>query len=370
MGSACACAAVTGAKGEAMTFTRASTGWCTKGNETTGIANGDLVECGNNLPRIGTGGTAGLGISVWEARTNYALRSAELGNAVWQKNAFGVATPTITDNQAVAPDGTTTAERVEIPATSGGASQYSQVYQATGRPGGGDPASGGCYFRGNGTSGTINVSSDSVRIDCAYVSTSWTRCIATDASDTSAIVSFGNQNQAAGNTAQDVFVWGCGFESGSSLGPYIDTDGTAATRVAELPYLTVPSTTITGSMAVTTVTEASGWPGGRAIELSDGATESALLYTYYASGVIFYGSVGGINTFVNAYGGEVRLHAYWTGSGATAFVNYGGAGDTAGSITIGTVDRVVLGSTYLGTAQLGGVIKKVCVDTDSTRCRR
>ena len=46
MGEACSCVDVTGTKGEALTFTRASTATCVKGSPTTGIANGDLVRVG------------------------------------------------------------------------------------------------------------------------------------------------------------------------------------------------------------------------------------------------------------------------------------------------------------------------------------
>jgi hypothetical protein len=53
MGTACACTTPTGAKGEALTFTRAGDATCSKqGLATTGIANGDLVACTGNQPRV------------------------------------------------------------------------------------------------------------------------------------------------------------------------------------------------------------------------------------------------------------------------------------------------------------------------------
>src|SRR3990167_9115874 len=43
MPAACSGTTPSGAKGEVLTFTRNSTRYCTKGNETSGIANGHLV---------------------------------------------------------------------------------------------------------------------------------------------------------------------------------------------------------------------------------------------------------------------------------------------------------------------------------------
>ena len=65
----CTCASPTGTKGETLTFTRASAGFCTKGNEWTGIDNGDLVSCSTDQPRVmrGGDGTGAKGLLVESA---------------------------------------------------------------------------------------------------------------------------------------------------------------------------------------------------------------------------------------------------------------------------------------------------------------
>lgn len=132
MGAACACTNPTGAKGEALTFTRASTGTCTKGNTTSGIANGDLVTCGNDLPRVmpGGDGTGGLGLLVESTRTNVVTQSQAIDNAAYADFVgTGGAAPTLNAaNGATAPDGTATAEQYTFAATTGAqASARAQV---------------------------------------------------------------------------------------------------------------------------------------------------------------------------------------------------------------------------------------------------
>ena len=112
MGTACACTTPTGAKGEALTFTRTGNATCSKqGLATTGIADGDLVVCTANQPRVESSGGV-LGLRVEGARTNSVLRSQELDNAAWTLDfAGGGVIPTRTANAATAPDGTPSAER-------------------------------------------------------------------------------------------------------------------------------------------------------------------------------------------------------------------------------------------------------------------
>jgi hypothetical protein len=169
----------TGAKGEAISCPRASTATCTKtatgGLATTGIANGDLVVLSSNVCRVEYDSGGVLGLLTEITRTNTALRSQELDNAVWTTTVSGVAAPTITANFATAPDGTTTAERIQFPATTGG--QYSLVQQAAVFSAG--AVSACMYLRGNGTSGQICLSpgsSNGVSCLCPYVSTGWNLC--------------------------------------------------------------------------------------------------------------------------------------------------------------------------------------------------
>lgn len=75
----CSTTPPTGAKGEVLTFTRATNATCTRtvtgARSTTGIANGDLVVLSSNQPRVSYGSDGVLGLLVEGSRTNSCLRS-------------------------------------------------------------------------------------------------------------------------------------------------------------------------------------------------------------------------------------------------------------------------------------------------------
>jgi hypothetical protein len=232
----CSTTAPTGAKGEALTFTRASNGTCTKtatgGLATTGIANGDLVVLSSNVARQMYDANGVLGLLVEASRTNALLRSQELDNAAW--STIGTL-PTITANFATAPDGTLTAERVQFAATAGAG--FSLVEQSLAAAA--SPHIGGCYVKGNGTSGTIDIASRSVGTciaDCPYVAGSWTRCLTPSCANANTIFDVGNYSLANGGVARgaaDVFVWGCGREDGAYATSYTPTVASTVTRSAD-----------------------------------------------------------------------------------------------------------------------------------------
>ena len=245
MTAACTCANPTGVRGEAMTFTRASSATCSKrGLATTSIANGDIVTCASDQSRVEPS-VSSLGLRVEGARTNDVLRSQELDNAAWSAASSGVAVPTVTADQAVAPDGTTTADRLQIPATVN--PQYSYVFQ------GGLSAvqrATSLYVKGNGTSGTINLLSGSTPNDCTlctYNSTTWTRCSLVSAGATATFLFIGNDSNSAvcgtaSRGAQDVFVWGTQAEAGAYATSYIHTVAAAVTRNADRGHFALAST--------------------------------------------------------------------------------------------------------------------------------
>lgn len=118
MSSPCAGIDVTGAKGEAVTWNRASAAGCLRqGLAATGILNGDFVQVPANRPRVVPNGAGTNGLLFEASRTNYLNASSDLtdiGN--WFSASVGVAAPTITANAGIAPDGTMTATRVQVPA--------------------------------------------------------------------------------------------------------------------------------------------------------------------------------------------------------------------------------------------------------------
>lgn len=377
MAAPCACAAVTGANGEVMTFTRASSGTCLKGGETTGIANGDMVTCSNNQPRVmpGGDGSGGLGLLIESARTNICLRSQEFDNAAWADQTFGgPAAITITANAAVAPDGTTTAERFQIPAVSAG--QYSLRAQSVAN--GTNIAS--VFAKGNGQSGTVWVimagGGGTSCGPCAYNATTWTRCSNPALANTNTIYIGVDQLSCATSNqgSKDVFIWGAQVEAGVFPSSYIATAGATVTRALEVATLPIGAqTNATGSLAATLVPHSATSPDDRTF-VSTSAAGPAYKYTldYTTAGgqLVAYGASSGgvpIGAALSA-GVAVRGAMAWVGvADVTVFVNGLSATGSWGAPNLNTTLAEI--GTLSGVAQADGVVKQVCYDPDQTRCR-
>lgn len=248
----CTGAAVTGTKGQAITFARNSAAACMKAGQYSGLVAGDLVMLTANQPRAMAGQTGGasLGLMMENEATNTITYAEELDNAAWTgSSAGGPAVPTVTANAGTAVDNTATAERIQIPATTAG--QYSAQLQLA--------ASGGCpttaggkvslsaFVQGvSGTSTidlTINDGSGAAEIahaDCTYVAATITRCVLEDVTINAGAgagnVLIGNMTSANGGTnrgAADFYLHGVQCEAGRTASSYIKTTSAAATRVAE-----------------------------------------------------------------------------------------------------------------------------------------
>ena len=105
-----------------VTFTRASPA-------TYEDSAGVIRTAAANAPRWNYAGGSLRGLLIEEARTNLALQSSNMTDAVWgTTNGGGPVVPVVTGNQPGAPDGTATASRIVFPAVSV-ASSYSVLYQ-------------------------------------------------------------------------------------------------------------------------------------------------------------------------------------------------------------------------------------------------
>lgn len=260
MGSVCGCTTVTGARGETVTYTRTGSATCLKSAAVTGIANGDMVTCSSDLPRImpGGDGTGGLGMLMEEARTNSILQSAAIDNAAWSDQTAVVAAPTLNGaNAAVAPDGNTTGDDYTFPAT--GASERSGRFQTAAALSG--TASVCSFFvKGVSGSGTLDVctgtASSAVCSACAYTSSGWNRCNAAN-NIASQGCFIGNNTLRNGGTTRAsnrVYVWGAMGEAGVGMTSYIPTTSGAATRNADFATVSIASITAMNSLAYTYVT--------------------------------------------------------------------------------------------------------------------
>lgn len=244
MGTVCAGTAVTATGGQTVTFSRASSAFCNKGLRNGPLNNGDLVSLTTDKPRVQyepdkSGGRLGLWYE--PAATNLLLQSSAFENAAWNDyTGTGGSAVVVTANAAVAPDGTTTARRLQVAATSG--TQASMRYQdSLGSAGGNSVA---CWFKGNASSGTIDLVKYNAgagtfdQIACPFDPTGWRWCVvpAVNSTASSGAVYIGNATGAfsvPSRLALDVFAWGCSFESGSLPTSTILTTTVAVTRAAD-----------------------------------------------------------------------------------------------------------------------------------------
>lgn len=390
---ACSTTAPTGARGEVLTFTRASSATCTKtatgGLATTGIADGDLVSLSTNVARVEYDSAGTLGLLVESARTNVALRSQELdpagaGAGAWTViSGGGPALPTVTADACTAPDGTLTAERVQIPAVSG-AAKYTLLRQSRAI------ASNSRYtlyarsYTGAGAQ-TFWISEGSLignaATNCATLEGSWMRCeVAAQAAGAGQIDIGTNTGITAIGTgshpAADLCVWGVDVEAGAYATSYIPTTSAAVTRAAEtasFPGAAWPVSPVSFASSVTTA-----WSGtATAADMFVGNVGSNSGWGFGWSGGTLRSqpcTAGVCATLDVAQGPTALAASRWavSYSGTTTSI-YKDAALIAGP-TVKTAPNSpwATNTTFgsgVGWGWLNGIITRVCLDPDPTRCR-
>lgn len=228
-GGACTTTAPTGAKGEALTFTRAGTATCQKSAADTGIAVGDVVALSANQPRVESIGGF-LAFLRESARTNNCPRSEEIDNAAWADEIFGAGVaPVVTANFALSPRNDLTADRVQFSATSGSDESMRFMGGACGAP-----CAVTVYVRGNGTSGTLDLCGGTTGCgSCSYVAGSFTRCTVIGVAGALLVGNGSRYNGGVARAANDVILWGFQSETANYATSYIPTTSAAASRVAD-----------------------------------------------------------------------------------------------------------------------------------------
>jgi hypothetical protein len=390
-GAACAGTNPTGAKGEAINFTRATVGTCLKGNATTGIVDGDLVKLTSGQPAVmpGGDGSGGLGILSEPSRTNDALRSEELCNAYWTNSA------TCTSDTTVAPDGTTTMETLSDSsgAASQGASRSITTSTAT-------KHAWSCFVKA-GTAAIATVSmtgaGDSAG-DCSATvsglsSTTATRAYCVSPAAYTGSLTAVTVSVVVGSATSDtgtIKVWGCQHEDTATTGvtSYIPTVASAVTRdftVIDLPAaIATPSAF---SVAATLVSPDNLYSaGGTATPVvlgsgTLGSTTAPSTYVWFysavaggrlavdTSGVVSAGTAT-YDPFASAFSSRVvRVSMSHTGSLINACQEGVCAAGSASTLGTPTFTRLILGR-WSGTVtnHFNGVIKRICVDTTATGC--
>lgn len=359
MGTACACTTPTGAKGETLTFTRAGDATCSKqGLATTGIADGDLVVCTGNQPRVESSGGA-LGLRVEGARTNVLPRFIEYTNAVWAD----VGTPTLTGGQTSPFTGALSTSAVQFDDNDGaafeGRTQTVTVTAAT-------AYTMSCYVKA-GTLATARLSLDGTTADFTGLSSStWSFVTVTDASSSGVAIAAQVLNGSTAAATGTVIWGGCQVEAGyaTSIQPAV---AAAATRNEDVPVFSVTRQVAAGSIAMsvdpqTTIVVGGYWA----------ATDTNGRIPYAGTGTValYDGVTAVVVTPVPGYavGSIQRVGGLWSGASMTVFANtasnsgaFDGTMGAAGS-------TLTLGGSAAGGVLQPGLYSRLCYDPSPSRC--
>lgn len=199
------------------TFTRA-------GAAVAATAGGGIVPFASGAPRI-----TDAGLLVETAATNFIRYSQEIDNAAWSK----VGSTTVTANQALAPDGTVTADRVQF---AGGTSYFQQSAVGGGALTAGQPVTISFWARGSGAIGLrsgISGQGTTRTLAAAAQRFVWT-FNAGGISEVVQITNNGLGGPVAGATPNaDFYIWGFQLETGSFASSFVPTTSAAATRAKD-----------------------------------------------------------------------------------------------------------------------------------------
>ena len=382
---ACSTTPPTGARGEVLTFTRGSTATCTKtasgGLATTGIANGDLVVLASNQPRVEYDSAGVLGLLVESSRQNTILQSQSIDNASWTKTGTVIAAPTVTADFAVAPDGTTTADRIQTPACPTAATEstvnisYAQTAAAWDHT---------IYIRGTSGAGSTTLavynsgSAGSARVTCNYVAGSWSRCELpyTHTAVAASLLYVGCTRNAliAGNVdtgAGDFLLWGVQAEAGAYATSYIPTVGSAVIRAAEsAASFTLSGVGPSGCLAVSATFASTASGNGDLMSL--GTAGAGNNWAFYRQGDTTAGyQIGATVVAATVASMGLTSHRWVMGdSSGTRTAFFDGAAQTAPAASLSGAQTLLQFGSVVGFGQGSTIYSRAQVDPSASRCAR
>lgn len=385
---ACDCSNVASAAGAAVTFTRAGNTTCLKHSWNQNIAAGDLVTCGANKPAIMPGGANGAGpngILIERSGTSRVLRSEEIGNAVWIPTGVISAAPTVTTDFDVAPDGTTSAERVQFADCSTAASSSYLTQPITITTGvtsqsvflrsvdGGVQYVSLCTYDSTALAGTCTKFA---------VDAGWSRPMrdTVTISNATAAWEIGCNNTplvytgASSTGAADLMVWGAHFETPpTNFGwntSYIKTTGASQGRASTQASVsvTIPADGGQWYRSITEVKEAATLGAGPVLMnwYVDGTHQDT---AYFPSGTFdIYWANGGASTYNTGLApvfNASNSHAWFYDGSSKMYgcLNGSCVSHTFGALTAQTGTATLrIGSDFDYTLPADGVVKLVCFD--------
>jgi hypothetical protein len=327
------------------------------------------------------------GLLIEEARTNQFGYSETFQN-------FSKSSASVLINEAIAPDGTSTADKMvpdannnfiwlDTSLTSG--SEYTQsIYAKTGgmrylqfAPSAGFGSDYVNFDLENGVVGNSSGIAASASIE--HVGNGWYRCVLTDTATASSLGRIlihasnsdsGRLSGSGANNFNGVFIWGAQLETGAFPTSYIPTSGSTVTRSLDSAEITGTSFDFFNNQEASFFAEVSmAYSGGNSKGiLSVGAdivgASGRLVNMYLSSGLqSYYDSYSFGNTVTSGNGGPTPPSKVALSFSTT---EYNGASDgasigsTSGSYYLDQAVNLKIGGTYNGnTYPLNGHLKKI-----------
>lgn len=300
-----------------------------------------------------------LGVLIEPARTNLAVHACAIGTAPWGATAIGgVAAPTVTLNDAPAPDTSNTGTRVVMPAVPAGAANGSRVgISIVGLNAGSYTFS--VWLKGTGGGEAVYISATTNAVNyvrhLCVLTTVWQRFEITVSIPSNGATYFFQigtdlrDSAQAATAAQTFYAWGAQLEAGLQATSLIMTGATTATRAADV--LTIPTSALPfNSSEGTLYVECSRDAGP--------STESACPISLFGPGRIetsqnsaqnVYGYSGGwtLGGPTLARGTIIRAAQAWSPAGAAMSVN-GAAPSTGAVSSIPSVSQLRIGTSGAG----------------------
>lgn len=227
---------------------------------------------------------AALGVLVEEARANLLTYSEQFNNAAWTLANVGSTTPTVTANAATAPDGTTTADKVDFGAisTADGVSVIRQSVTSAA-----SVKTGSIYLKAASAGDVgktihiyLNVGGV-VNDRVGHVLTAdWKRVSTLGLTSTTnpqvSVAALGTTYGGADQVACSAYLWGAQLEAGAFPTSYIPTVASQVTRAADqISILTsaFPYSATAGTLVVDAIL---GQGGGGLVLFSDGTADNQI----------------------------------------------------------------------------------------------